>query len=131
MPIYAYKCAACAHAFDALQKVSDEPLRVCPACGAPALVKQLTAAGFQLKGSGWYATDFKNGPKPANSSKDANETSAPDAKSADAPAVAPTGAKADDSQTTAKAGDSKSPAKPDVAAPSGAAKAGGTSETAT
>src|SRR5690606_3170751 len=61
MPIYAYKCDSCGHAHDALQKMSDEPLRDCPACGASALVKQVTAAGFQLKGSGWYVTDFRNG----------------------------------------------------------------------
>ncbi len=59
MPIYAYKCDACGHAKDVLQKVSDAPLTVCPACGAESFHKQLTAAGFQLKGSGWYATDFK------------------------------------------------------------------------
>ena len=61
MPIYAYKCASCGHAKDVLQKLSDDPLIVCPACGAAAFSKQVTAAGFQLKGSGWYATDFKNG----------------------------------------------------------------------
>ncbi len=61
MPIYAYKCDACGHTFDALQKMSDAPLTECPHCGKPALHKQLTAAGFQLKGSGWYATDFKGG----------------------------------------------------------------------
>ncbi len=68
MPIYAYKCAACGHAKDVLQKLSDEPLTVCPACGAASFSKQVTAAGFQLKGSGWYATDFRNGsaaPAPA------------------------------------------------------------------
>ena len=59
MPIYAYKCDACGHAKDVLQKVTDAPLTVCPACGAESFHKQLTAAGFQLKGSGWYATDFK------------------------------------------------------------------------
>ena len=59
MPIYAYRCASCGHAKDVLQKVSDPPLTVCPSCGAQAFVKQVTAAGFQLKGSGWYATDFK------------------------------------------------------------------------
>jgi len=59
MPIYAYKCGACGHAMDALQKLSDAPLTVCPQCGQAALQKQITAAGFQLKGSGWYATDFK------------------------------------------------------------------------
>ncbi|TSE26866.1 putative regulatory protein, FmdB family [Tepidimonas sediminis] len=61
MPIYAYKCESCGHAKDVLQKVSDEPLSVCPACGAPTFRKQLTAAGFQLKGTGWYVTDFRNG----------------------------------------------------------------------
>jgi len=61
MPIYAYKCSACGHAKDVLQKISDDPLTLCPACGAGTFTKQLTAAGFQLKGSGWYATDFKGG----------------------------------------------------------------------
>ncbi len=67
MPIYAYKCAACGHAKDVLQKISDAPLTVCPACGADQFSKQLTAAGFQLKGSGWYATDFKGGGASATS----------------------------------------------------------------
>lgn len=61
MPIYAYKCESCGHAKDVLQKVSDPVLSDCPACGKPAFKKQLTAAGFQLKGSGWYETDFKGG----------------------------------------------------------------------
>jgi putative FmdB family regulatory protein len=61
MPIYAYKCESCGHAKDVLQKISAEPLRDCPACGKPSFAKQLTAAGFQLKGSGWYATDFRGG----------------------------------------------------------------------
>jgi putative FmdB family regulatory protein len=59
MPIYAYRCASCGHAKDVLQKLSDPPLTVCPSCGASTFAKQVTAAGFQLKGSGWYATDFK------------------------------------------------------------------------
>lgn len=61
MPIYAYKCESCGHSKDVLQKISDAPLTDCPACGAPAFKKQLTAAGFQLKGSGWYVTDFRGG----------------------------------------------------------------------
>jgi putative FmdB family regulatory protein len=65
MPIYAYRCSACGHAKDVLQKLSDAPLSTCPACGAESFSKQLTAAGFQLKGSGWYATDFKGGSAPA------------------------------------------------------------------
>lgn len=60
MPIYAYRCAACGHSRDVLQKMSDAPLSVCPSCGAEQFSKQITAAGFQLKGSGWYATDFRN-----------------------------------------------------------------------
>jgi putative FmdB family regulatory protein len=65
MPIYAYKCEACGFAKDVLQKMSDSPLTDCPQCGAAAFKKQVTAAGFQLKGSGWYATDFKGGSTPA------------------------------------------------------------------
>ncbi len=61
MPIYAYRCASCGHAQDVLQKISDPLLTVCPACGAESFTKQVTAAGFQLKGSGWYVTDFRGG----------------------------------------------------------------------
>ena len=61
MPIYAYKCDSCGFSKDVLQKLSDAPLSDCPKCGTSAFKKQLTAAGFQLKGSGWYATDFKGG----------------------------------------------------------------------
>ncbi len=102
MPIYAYRCAACGHAKDVLQKLSDAPLTDCPACGAPRFEKQVTAAGFQLKGSGWYVTDFRDGqgkkgdakgedkaaaPAPANGSADA--AAAPSAPvPADAPALA-------------------------------------------
>jgi putative FmdB family regulatory protein len=59
MPIYAYRCDACGHELDALQKISDAPLTDCPECGAAALKKQITAAAFRLKGGGWYETDFK------------------------------------------------------------------------
>jgi putative FmdB family regulatory protein len=66
MPIYAYKCESCGFAKDVLQKISDQALTECPSCGASGFKKQLTAAGFQLKGSGWYATDFKgSGAAPA------------------------------------------------------------------
>lgn len=61
MPIYAYRCEECGFAKDVLQKISDEPLSVCPSCGKSSFQKQVTAAGFQLKGSGWYVTDFRNG----------------------------------------------------------------------
>ncbi len=61
MPIYAYKCESCGAAKDVLQKISDPALSDCPACGKPTFRKQVTAAGFQLKGNGWYATDFRGG----------------------------------------------------------------------
>jgi putative FmdB family regulatory protein len=60
MPIYEYQCSHCNHFFDAIQKISDTPLKQCPECHQDALVKLISAAGFQLKGTGWYATDFKN-----------------------------------------------------------------------
>lgn len=65
MPIYAYKCSQCGHAEDVMQKMSDPVLTQCPQCGAEAFGKQLTAAGFALKGNGYYATDFKDGGKKA------------------------------------------------------------------
>lgn len=61
MPIYEYRCGSCGHQKEHLQKMSDAPLAVCPACGSDSYAKQLSAAGFQLKGNGWYATDFKSG----------------------------------------------------------------------
>jgi putative FmdB family regulatory protein len=76
MPIYAYKCESCGYAKDILRKMSDEPLTVCPQCGEASFKKQLTAAGFQLKGSGWYVTDFRGG-----------NSAAPGAKSGDAEAA--------------------------------------------
>ncbi|MEP6656640.1 MAG: zinc ribbon domain-containing protein, partial [Betaproteobacteria bacterium] len=65
MPIYEYRCSSCRHELESLQKFSDPPLKTCPACHTDNLVKLMSAAGFQLKGSGWYATDFKGGGKPA------------------------------------------------------------------
>ena len=81
MPIYEYRCAACGHQEDHLQKVSEAPLTKCPACGKKKYAKQLTAAGFQLKGSGWYATDFKGGAKKSDDKKtDATAESKSDSK---------------------------------------------------
>lgn len=94
MPIYAYRCESCGHAKDVLQKLSDPLLTTCPACGADTFRKQLTAAGFQLKGSGWYVTDFKGGPpagKPDASAPTAGVAAPADAaagKPAEAPAAA-------------------------------------------
>jgi len=95
MPIYAYKCSACGFAKDALQKMSDAPLTVCPACGASAFEKQVTAAGFQLKGSGWYVTDFRDGggkksePATAPASSESSASSAPSPTTTAAPSPAP------------------------------------------
>jgi len=91
MPIYAYKCESCGHAKDVLQKISDAPLTVCPACGQPHFSKQLTAAGFQLKGSGWYATDFRG------------STSGTGGTTATAPAAAADSASSSDSTPAASA----------------------------
>ncbi|MEN3372721.1 zinc ribbon domain-containing protein [Dechloromonas sp. ZS-1] len=66
MPIYEYRCDSCGHQKEHLQKISDPVLTTCPACGKETYGKLLSAAGFQLKGSGWYATDFKGGSKPAS-----------------------------------------------------------------
>ena len=80
MPIYEYRCPSCGFQKEHLQKMSDEPLSVCPSCGTTGYAKLLSAAGFQLKGSGWYATDFKGGGKapassPSSSSSDAASSS--------------------------------------------------------
>ncbi len=90
MPIYAYKCESCGFAKDVLQKISDLPLTDCPACGASAFKKQLTAAGFQLKGSGWYATDFKGGGAvPAGTAAVPSESKPAESAPAESAAVKP------------------------------------------
>ncbi|MBX3609295.1 MAG: zinc ribbon domain-containing protein [Hydrogenophaga sp.] len=91
MPIYAYKCASCGHAKDVLQKISDAPLSTCPACGADTFRKQVTAAGFQLKGSGWYVTDFRGGSGGASAPATGGDGKAAEgsSKAADAPAASP------------------------------------------
>jgi putative FmdB family regulatory protein len=100
MPIYAYRCEACGHAKDVIQKFSDAPLTACPECGADAFRKQLTAPAFQLKGSGWYVTDFRdNGKKakkpdaaPADAKADAKADAAKPAESGPAKAAEPAAA---------------------------------------
>ena len=107
MPIYEYRCSACGHELEALQKFSDLPLRECPSCGQSHLRKLVSAAGFQLKGSGWYATDFKNSGKPAekkNGKGDAT-SGASDAKtdsSAKSESTAKSDSAASDSTTASK-----------------------------
>ena len=70
MPIYAYRCSRCGHEQDVLRKLSDPPLTTCPACGEETYEKQVTAAGFRLKGTGWYATDFRGGGQSGAKSSD-------------------------------------------------------------
>lgn len=89
MPIYAYACSACGLHTDVMQKMSDAPLTVCPECGKASLVKQLTAPSFQLKGSGYYVTDFKNGSQAKPVSADAPVASTDAAPAASSPAPLP------------------------------------------
>jgi putative FmdB family regulatory protein len=112
MPIYAYRCSTCGHAQDVLQKISDPLLSVCPACGAATYVKQVTAAGFQLKGSGWYVTDFRGDKKPAAKSGEgtASEGSDKGDKGGDKPASGSDGG-------TAAEGGAKKPDAGSAAAP--------------
>ena len=105
MPIYAYRCEACGHAKEVLQKMSDAPLSTCPECGKDTFRKQVTAAGFQLKGSGWYVTDFRGG---------SGGTSAPaattPAASGDAAAPAASTAPASGTDSAASAAPAAAPA---------------------
>lgn len=75
MPIYEYKCGECGHHLETIQKISEDRLKECPACGRPALKRLVSAAGFQLKGSGWYATDFKNKGQKQDSKQEQGEKS--------------------------------------------------------
>lgn len=101
MPIYAYRCGACGHTQDVLQKLSDPALTTCPACGAAAFSKQVTAAGFQLKGSGWYVTDFRGGSGGAAGKTEGNAEGKADDKAGagkgSAESAAPAAAPASDS----------------------------------
>jgi putative FmdB family regulatory protein len=110
MPIYAYRCSTCGHAQDVLRKVSDPPLTVCPECGAATFVKQVTAAGFQLKGSGWYVTDFRDGSK--KSGKAANG----DATAKEATADASAGTESTPTSNGDAASTAAKPAEPAAAA---------------
>jgi putative FmdB family regulatory protein len=125
MPIYEYRCTACGHKLESLQKFTDSPLKDCPACGKGSLSKLVSAAGFQLKGSGWYATDFKgSGAKPAakpDAGNDADSSPA-EAKKSDAgkggesrPAEAKSASRGD--SKNAGTGEAASTAPPPAATP--------------
>jgi putative FmdB family regulatory protein len=94
MPIYAYRCDECGFSKDVLQKISDAPLTNCLSCGKPSFKKQLTAAGFQLKGTGWYATDFRGGSAPSTSTAPAKSAGSSEPA---APSPAPTDTSTDSS----------------------------------
>jgi putative FmdB family regulatory protein len=125
MPIYAYRCATCGHAKDVLQKMSDAVLTDCPQCGAPTFVKQVTAAGFQLKGSGWYVTDFKGDNKPAAATTDAAKADAAKPDGAKADAASGAAAKTDNEPAAAAATKGDSAPAPAAAPPAPAAPASG------
>jgi putative FmdB family regulatory protein len=113
MPIYAYRCESCGFAKDVLQKMSDAPLTQCPECGTDAFRKQVTAAGFQLKGSGWYVTDFRGG----NSGNNAGNNSGGAASNASDASASKTDSKPD----AAGSSDSAASATTPAAAPTAAA----------
>jgi putative FmdB family regulatory protein len=120
MPIYEYKCSACQHKLESLQKFSDSPLVTCPACGKDALTKLVSAAGFQLKGSGWYQTDFRSsGAKPPAKADAAKGTAEKEGTSAEGSKS--TDAKSSDSKTsdTKTAAPASSPSSVSTSAPSG------------
>lgn len=91
MPIYEYQCSSCHHQFELMQKFNEAPVTQCPQCGQPRVIKLISSAGFQLKGTGWYVTDFKDKPKPTDSKPKA--TPAKDSKEA-SPAASSTETKA-------------------------------------
>jgi putative FmdB family regulatory protein len=107
MPIYEYRCSACGFQKEYLQKVSDAPPVTCPECGKESLAKMVTAAGFQLKGSGWYATDFKGSVKTAKAGETAGADTKPESKS-----DSESGPKSDVKSDVKS--DTKSDAKPDA-----------------
>jgi putative FmdB family regulatory protein len=101
MPIYQYACQSCGHSLEALQKISDEPLKLCPNCNKPELAKQLTAAAFRLKGTGWYETDFKNSGKKQDSKADSPDKKPGDSGEKPATSSSDTKSSGTDSGTSA------------------------------
>ncbi len=138
MPIYAYRCANCGFEQDALQKMSDAPLSVCPNCGQPELKKQVTAAGFQLKGSGWYVTDFRNNtpgkakeatPKddqPASADAKPAEGTAASSGAGDSGKAASSDTKPAAAPSAASSSDSGSSSTPSTGGTTGSGSSGGT-----
>lgn len=121
MPIYEYRCSACGAEREFLQKLSDPPMMQCPTCSQPTLVKVMSAAGFQLKGSGWYVTDFRNGSKPPAKAAGASTPNAEGDSKASAPAAA---------EQASKDGASRDGASKEGASKEGASKEGASKERA-
>ncbi|WP_158904994.1 FmdB family zinc ribbon protein [Burkholderia sp. L27(2015)] len=132
MPIYAYRCSSCGYEKDALQKLSDAPLTLCPECGQETFSKQVTAAGFQLKGSGWYVTDFRDGNKggkPAAKPADGASAATADAAPASAAKEGTNGSAAGNTSTASSAA-TPAASTPAVSAPT-ASSASDSSKSAT
>ena len=125
MPIYAYRCESCGHAKDVLQKISDPLLTSCPVCGAETFKKQLTSAGFQLKGSGWYVTDFRGGAN-ASGAEAAKDGAPPADKAAEKGGDKPSDKAADKPAASPPAGGAPAaaPSAPAAAPPSAPASGG-------
>ena len=118
MPIYEYRCSSCGHELEVLQKLSEAPLAVCPSCSKEALVKLVSAAGFQLKGTGWYATDFKgSGKKPAAKTAEGESKSADTESKSDSKVESKADATATKSESKTESTETK---KPTSTAPSSA-----------
>ena len=124
MPIYEYRCASCGHDVEALQKFSDAPLTVCPACHKADLRKRVSAAGFQLKGSGWYVTDFRNSGAKQPAKEGVAKANGGNG-AADAPSSPPTNADSKPSASTGSEAKSGGAGEPTATSPVAPAKTGG------
>ena len=115
MPIYEYQCEACDHKMDKLQKLSDEPLKVCPICNEPMLNKLVSAAGFRLKGGGWYETDFKTGKKKNVAGDNPNPTGSSGTSGSDSGSGSDTSSKSSSSSDTSTGTSTSKPSTPAAA----------------
>jgi len=108
MPIYEYLCNSCGVRKEHIQKMSDAPIRTCPECGSAEYAKLISAAGFQLKGSGWYVTDFKNKPAPVTAKSEKSDAQAQSSESkTDASAASESNSKTDSTPSTAKSNETR------------------------
>ncbi|SAL24874.1 FmdB family regulatory protein [Caballeronia choica] len=129
MPIYAYRCESCGFGKDVLQKLSDAPLTQCPECGKETFAKQVTAAGFQLKGSGWYVTDFRggnSGGKAAAPNAEKSDGNKADGNKADGSSAGGEGAKTEGAATDSGAKSDTASASKDASKSNSATPAPGT-----